>query len=69
MESLISFMNGMWGRVLRVLLGIGLIYVGLVSLGGNTSGIVVAIVGLLPIVMGLWGRCLLEFVFGRPKHA
>lgn len=63
MKGLINWMNGMWGRSLRVLLGLALIYVGLVTLGGSTVGMLVAIVGLLPIAMELWGHCLLEFVF------
>jgi hypothetical protein len=67
MNSLINFMQSIAGRALRVILGIALIYVGLVVVGG-TVGTIVAIVGLLPIAMGVWGPCLLGFVFKQPKR-
>ncbi len=67
MKSLIDFMQGPLGRVVRVILGLVLIYAGLGVLGG-TVGTVVAIVGILPIVMGVWGPCLLGFVF-KLSHA
>lgn len=61
MKSLINLMQGNWGRGLRVVLGLALIYIGLAVVGG-TAGIVLAIVGVLPIAMGAWGPCLLGFV-------
>lgn len=68
MKTLINLMQGAAGRVLRVILGLVLIYAGLFVLGG-TLGIAVAVIGLLPIAMGIWGPCLLGFVFKQPKHA
>ena len=68
MNGLINFMQGTVGRVARVVLGLALIYVGLAVVGG-TAGIVVAVIGLLPIAMGVWGPCLLGFVFKQPTHA
>lgn len=68
MNALINFMQGTAGRVLRVILGVALIYAGLFVMGG-TLGIAVAVIGLLPIAMGIWGPCLLGFVFKQPKHA
>lgn len=62
MKALLGFMQSTWGRVLRVVLGLVLVYVGFTMIGG-TVGIIVAVIGLLPIVMGLWGPCLLGFVF------
>ncbi len=61
MSGLITFMNGTLGRVLRIVLGLVLIYLGLAVVGG-TAGIIVALIGLVPIVMGAWGKCLLQFV-------
>jgi hypothetical protein len=62
MKSLIDFMQGNVGRVLRVVLGLALIYVGLAVVGG-TAGIIIAVIGILPIAMGVWGPCLVGFVF------
>jgi len=62
MKGLVDFMQGTFGRLLRVVLGLALVYVGLAVVGG-TAGIVVAVIGLLPIAMGVWGPCLLGFVF------
>ena len=64
MSNLIQFFNGGFGRVLRVALGVALIWYGLLVLGG-TAGAVVALIGLVPIGLGVWGRCLLELVPGR----
>ena len=62
MKGFISFMQGTWGRLLRVILGLALIYVGLVVVGG-TAGIIIAVIGIVPMVMGVWGPCLIGFVF------
>lgn len=69
MKGLIHFMNGGIGRAARIVLGLALVYVGLVTLGNSIAGYVVAVVGLLPIVMGIWGRCMLEFVFPQARNA
>ncbi len=65
MTGVIHFMNGVWGRLLRVVLGLALVYWGWIGLGASPAGIVVALIGLVPLIMGLWGHCLLEFVTGR----
>jgi len=61
MSNLIHFLNGAFGRVLRVALGVALVWYGLLILGGTAGGIL-AVVGLVPIGLGLWGHCLLELV-------
>jgi hypothetical protein len=63
MSSLTQFMNSAAGRIARVLLGVVLIVVGLNSIGGG-AGYVVAAIGLVPIALGLSGRCLIEFLPG-----
>jgi hypothetical protein len=64
MLGIIGFMNGLAGRALRAVLGLALIALGLASIGG-TTGLVVALVGLLPIALGFAGRCLLEALAPR----
>lgn len=67
MNSLIHFMNGGIGRVTRIVLGLVLVYLGLVTMANSPAGYIVALVGLAPMVMGIWGRCLLEFVFPQAR--
>ncbi len=68
MNALINWMNGALGRAARVILGLALIYVGLAAVGG-AAGLIVALIGLAPIAMGVWGRCLLEAVAPQAKRA
>ena len=63
MNALIDLMNTVAGRAARVLLGLVLIYLGLAVLGG-TTGMILAVVGILPIAFGVSGRCLVEFLPG-----
>lgn len=68
MAGLITFMNGTAGRILRIVLGLVLIWLGLLGpLAGSTGGVIVAIIGVVPVIMGIWGRCLLQFVAGSAK--
>ena len=59
MKQLVSFMNSQAGRLLRGALGVALIVIGLAGVHG-TGGTVLAVIGLVPLAMGAWGRCLLE---------
>ncbi len=63
MAALIAFMEGTWGRVLRVIVGLLLVYYGWTS--GGTAGWIILIVGLVPLVMGIWGPCLLGKLFKK----
>ncbi len=68
MTGLVNFMNTTAGRVVRVVLGLVLVYVGLAMISGPV-GWIVAIVGLVPIVMGIYGHCLVEYMLPKAKHA
>jgi hypothetical protein len=68
MDKFFVIMEGPFGRVLRVVLGLVLIYLGLGRMSGM-GGRVVAIAGLLPIAMGLWGPCLVHLAARRMKRA
>lgn len=67
MEKFFEVMEGPFGRVLRIALGAVLVYLGLARTGG-TGGRILAIAGLLPIAMGLWGPCLLHLGARRLKR-
>lgn len=68
MNQFIDFMNGVWGRLIRIALGAALIVYGLFGLG-DTLGSIIAVIGLVPLGMGLWGHCLPELVIHRQPHA
>ena len=61
MKGFIQFMNAPFGRILRFALGVILVYVGFFTVKGGW-GIVIGVVGFVPIIMALWGRCLAEFI-------
>jgi hypothetical protein len=65
MNPFVSFMASPTGRIVRVVAGIALIVWGLLGLGG-TAGIIVAIVGALPLVAGLFDFCVFAPLFGAP---
>ena len=64
MRAVIHFFNGIIGRSLRVVLGVTLIASGLLVLSGP-GGAILAFVGLVPIGLGVRGRCLLEAIAAR----
>jgi hypothetical protein len=65
MNPFVSFMASTTGRLVRIVAGIALIAWGLLGLGG-TLGIVVAVVGVLPLVAGLFDFCIFAPLFGNP---
>ncbi len=68
MAGLITFMNSTVGRIVRIVLGLVLIWLGLMGpLAGSTGGVIVAIIGIVPVIMGIWGRCLLQSIAGGSK--
>ena len=69
--ALVQFMNSGMGRVARAVLGVLLILVGLALVGG-VAGVIIAIIGLLPIAAGGLDFCVLAPLFGqplRPSHS
>jgi len=68
MDKFFAFMEGAFGRALRIVLGLVLIYFGLMQLDG-VGGRVLAFAGLVPIAMGAWGPCLVNMAIHRFKRA
>ncbi len=67
----VSFMSSAPGRVLRMVVGLGLIGWGLslIFLASSTAiGIILAVVGLLPFVAGLFDMCVFAPLFGAPMN-
>ena len=62
---LAKFLAGTAGRTVRLLAGVVLVIAGLTWLGG-TVGLIVAIIGLVPIAAGLFDFCLLSALLGGP---
>jgi hypothetical protein len=59
------FMSSTFVRLLRIVAGIALIVIGLAVVHG-TGGIILAIVGLVPLVAGLGNFCVFAPLFGGP---
>lgn len=60
-----SFMASGVGRIARIVAGIALIAVGLLVVEG-TAGIVLAVVGAVPLLAGLFDFCIFAPLFGAP---
>jgi hypothetical protein len=65
MNPFIRFMASTTGRIIRIVAGLALIGWGLMSLGG-TAGILVAVIGAVPLLAGLLDFCIFAPLFGNP---
>jgi len=65
MNPLISFMASMTGRIIRIVAGVALIAWGLLGLGG-TIGIIIVVIGLVPLLAGLFDVCVFAPLFKNP---
>ena len=65
MNPFVSFMASTAGRLTRIVAGIALVAWGWFGLGG-TTGIIVAIIGLVPLLAGLFDFCVFAPLFGAP---
>ncbi|HET7011378.1 MAG TPA: YgaP-like transmembrane domain [Anaerolineales bacterium] len=65
MNPLVQFMASPAGRITRIVAGAALIVWGLFGLGGLT-GVIVAVVGAVPLGAGLLDVCLFAPLFGAP---
>jgi len=62
------FMSSLAGRLLRIVAGIALIVVGLVTVQG-TGGIILAVVGAVVLAAGAFNFCIFAPFFGGPFWA
>jgi len=65
MNPFVSFLASPAGRIIRIVAGIALVTWGWFGLSGAT-GIIVAIVGLVPLLAGAFDFCVFAPLFGAP---
>lgn len=65
MNPFVKFMASPAGRTIRIVAGLALIAWGLFGLGG-TTGAIVAVVGALPLLAGLFDFCVFAPLFRNP---
>jgi hypothetical protein len=65
MNPFVKFMASPAGRIVRIVAGAALIAWGLLGLGG-TTGVIVAVVGAVPLLAGLFDFCVFAPLFGNP---
>ena len=65
MNPFVSFMASTAGRVVRIVAGLALIAWGWLGLSGAAQ-IIVIVVGLLPLVAGIFDFCVFAPLFGAP---
>jgi len=59
------FMANPVGRAVRIVAGLALIAIGLIVIKGMT-GIIVAVIGVVPLLAGVLNVCLIAAVIGAP---
>lgn len=65
MNPLVAFMASNAGRILRIVAGIALIALGLLVVQ-DTAGIILAVVGVVPLLAGVFDFCIFAPLFGNP---
>jgi len=65
MNPFVTFMASTTGRIVRIVAGVALIAWGLLGLG-SASGVVVAVIGAVPLLAGLLDFCVFAPLFGCP---
>jgi hypothetical protein len=65
MNPFVTFMVSTTGRVVRIVAGLALIAWGLLGLSG-AAGVILAVVGAVPLLAGLLDFCLFAPLFGYP---
>jgi hypothetical protein len=63
MNPLIKFLASTAGRIVRILAGLALVAWGVFGLA-NTAGYIIAVVGLVPLLAGVFDFCVFAPLFG-----
>lgn len=59
-----KFMSSSLGRGLRIVAGLALVVIGLALVGG-VGGVILAVIGVVPLVAGLMNICIIGALFLR----
>jgi Inner membrane protein YgaP-like, transmembrane domain len=65
MNPVVSFLASSTGRTVRIVAGVILVAWGWFGLSG-TTGMIVAIIGLVPLFAGIFDFCVFAPLFGAP---
>ena len=65
MNPIIAFLASSAGRIIRIVAGLALIALGIWGMEG-TWGIVVAVVGAVPLLAGIFDFCVFAPLFSNP---
>lgn len=60
-----QFMAGSFGRTARIVAGLALIALGLFVIK-DTAGLIVAVIGIAPILAGVFNFCMIAPLIGAP---
>ena len=60
-----KFMASGLGRLLRVIAGLVLFYLGF-GIMNNTPGYIIGVIGIIPLVAGVFDFCIMAPLFGMP---
>jgi hypothetical protein len=66
MNPFVKFMASPAGRITRIVAGLVLVALGIFVMHATVGGIVVAVVGLVPLLAGLFDFCVFAPLFGAP---
>ena len=62
-----KFINTTAGRLVRIIAGLALIILGILE-GLNTGGIILILLGLVPLTAGTLNLCIISGLLGGPLH-
>ncbi len=66
MQGVFGFLASQAGRLTRVVAGVILILIGLLAFDGTTLGVIITVIGLVPLAAGSFDVCLFAPLFGLP---
>ena len=66
MNPILKFLASPAGRITRIVLGIVLIVLGFFVVNNTTTGVILIIIGLVPLLAGAFDYCLFAPLFGAP---